>query len=186
MSSASYSYHVTSRVAVSCSDCGTQWMKSKYTLGEWQGRCRSCAQKVRCADPARRAQLSASARRQVIAQGGIPNAVHLTSERVRGSRNVNWRRGKSGPNHPNWKGGITPESKAARETTAYKEWRAAVFNRDSFTCRSCGEKGGRLHAHHVVAFKDDRSLRLELSNGLTLCVPCHKRTHNYGRKRRTA
>ncbi len=60
------------------------------------------------------------------------------------------------------------------------DWRKAVFARDSYTCRECGAKGGRLHAHHVKPYKAFPKLRHVLDNGLTLCVPCHKKTDTYG------
>ena len=61
-----------------------------------------------------------------------------------------------------------------------REWRTTVFKRDDFTCRACGVKGGRLQAHHVKAFKAHPELRHVLSNGLTLCLDCHRKTDTYG------
>jgi predicted restriction endonuclease len=61
-----------------------------------------------------------------------------------------------------------------------REWRTAVFERDHYTCRDCGQAGGRLQAHHIEAFKARPDLRHELSNGLTLCIICHKKTDTYG------
>jgi nitrate/TMAO reductase-like tetraheme cytochrome c subunit len=56
------------------------------------------------------------------------------------------------------------------------EWRNAIFERDSYTCRECGAKG-RLHAHHIIEWADSAALRFELSNGITLCVDCHAAKH---------
>ncbi len=61
-----------------------------------------------------------------------------------------------------------------------REWRTSVFERDHYTCQDCGQIGGRLQAHHIEAFKARPDLRHELSNGLTLCIPCHKKTDTYG------
>lgn len=60
------------------------------------------------------------------------------------------------------------------------EWRKAVFTRDNYICRDCGVKGGRLHAHHIKPYKAFPEFRHVLYNGLTLCVPCHKKTDTYG------
>jgi HNH endonuclease len=75
-----------------------------------------------------------------------------------------------------------PERKADKHprhnaSFEYDEWRRAVFVRDDFTCQRCGTRGVRLHAHHVQAWKDSPDLRYEVSNGLTLCPPCHRAEH---------
>ena len=79
----------------------------------------------------------------------------------------------------------TPANEAARKTVQYKAWRAAVFERDDYTCQECGarSKAGervQLHADHIVPFAVAPELRLEITNGKTLCVPCHKNTPTYG------
>jgi len=57
----------------------------------------------------------------------------------------------------------------------YKAWRAKVYRRDGYTCRLCGAKGVTLNAHHIKRWKDRPDLRLEVRNGITLCVDCHIR-----------
>lgn len=84
-----------------------------------------------------------------------------------------------GPNSPQWKGGVTPKSKVERGSSKYREWRTAVFARDNYTCRKCGDsKGGNLHAHHVKSWADHPELRYDVSNGVTLCVDCHQEKHD--------
>jgi 5-methylcytosine-specific restriction endonuclease McrA len=61
-------------------------------------------------------------------------------------------------------------------------WRKAVFERDKWTCRRCGVKGGRLQAHHIKPYKGYPHLRYLLGNGKTLCIECHKKTATYGWK----
>lgn len=72
-----------------------------------------------------------------------------------------------------WKGGITPINLALRETFEYEEWRKLVFERDLYICQKCGEIGGKLQADHIKPFSLYPELRLELSNGQTLCKTCH-------------
>lgn len=64
-----------------------------------------------------------------------------------------------------------------RNSREYQEWRADVFERDHYTCQNCGQVGGMLNAHHIKPFKDYPDLRLEVSNGITLCLKCHKLAH---------
>ncbi len=84
--------------------------------------------------------------------------------------------------HNFWKGGKTLENKLARTQLPYKLWREAVFKRDDYTCQECKKRGGKLNAHHVKPFSLFPELRYVIDNGLTLCISCHKKTDNYGRR----
>lgn len=171
-------YYHKNRVEVTCSDCNVTWQKSECTLKEWKGRCRSCALKVRVNDPVYKAALSERSRQQVLRQGGIPNAVKITRERV------------TGENNPRWRGGITPHIMRVRCSPEYKQWRFDVFARDNFTCVMCGKAdSGHLHADHYPKpfsriFNEFLSLGIEAkdhaefwdtSNGRTLCATCHNK-----------
>lgn len=90
---------------------------------------------------------------------------------------------RRGENSNFWRGGKTAEAKIIRSSAEYRAWRKAVFERDDYTCQMCGQRGGRLHPDHIKRFSDFPELRLELSNGRTLCEDCHKQTPNYGRKK---
>jgi len=98
---------------------------------------------------------------------------------------------RSGLNHPNWMGGITPISKAVRVCTRYEEWRTSIFQRDNFICTHCGTRGGKLVAHHIIRFSKimrenhittlEEALQCEalwnVLNGMSLCKKCHKKEH---------
>ena len=64
-----------------------------------------------------------------------------------------------------------------RTTIDYKTWRLDVFKRDNFTCQSCGLRGTTLNAHHIKKWAKYPQLRFNVSNGVTLCVKCHKLIH---------
>lgn len=86
--------------------------------------------------------------------------------------------GKENPTHKgekniNWKGGVTPEHEKERKNIAYYDWRRKVFERDRFTCRVCFAKG-YVQANHIRPFRSHKELRTEITNGITLCIPCHK------------
>jgi hypothetical protein len=90
---------------------------------------------------------------------------------------------RRGPDSNFWRGGKTAEAKLLKSSAEYREWREAVFRRDWYTCQTCGEYGGKLHADHIKRFSDFPELRLDVNNGRTLCEACHKTTPNYGRKK---
>ena len=86
----------------------------------------------------------------------------------------------SGENHYNWKGGISPERSKLGMSIEYKEWRKKVFVRDNYTCQECEQRGGELNADHIKPYCLYKELALDLENGRTLCVECHRKTDTYG------
>jgi len=78
---------------------------------------------------------------------------------------------------------LTPIHSRIRESREYKVWRTSVFRRDNFTCLLCGTKKRPFHADHIKPFAYFPELRFVLENGRTLCVPCHKQTETWGRRK---
>lgn len=76
-----------------------------------------------------------------------------------------------------WKGGITSENKTIRASIEFCLWREAVFSRDDWTCRCCGERGKILHSHHIKNFSQFKKLRFIIDNGITFCRKCHREFH---------
>jgi hypothetical protein len=86
-----------------------------------------------------------------------------------------------GAKNPKWKGGITYQNDILRKISKGKLWRKAVFQRDNFTCQKCGQRGGRLVAHHIFNFADFPEYRYLVDNGITFCKKCHNEFHKkYG------
>ncbi len=81
-----------------------------------------------------------------------------------------------------WRGGVTEANILARNGAKTKEWRRAVFARDDWTCQMCGVRGGKLDADHIKPWSAYPELRYELSNGRTLCRPCHLKTDTWGHR----
>lgn len=83
-----------------------------------------------------------------------------------------------------WRGKKAPwdkTNKEQRNSPEYREWRDSVFQRDDYTCQKCGLRGGELNAHHIKPFAKYKDLRLDVSNGITLCIDCHKGEHQMKR-----
>jgi len=93
-----------------------------------------------------------------------------------------------GENNPHWNPNRTDEDRIyKRQYPEYKSWRAAVFQRDDFTCQRCGKRNGvYLNAHHLYSYAEYIDLRLDINNGITLCKNCHNEFHEiYGNKKNT-
>ena len=99
-----------------------------------------------------------------------------------GKHNPHPLKGGNPENHPNYKGGITPERQAFYASREWVESVKAVWERDNATCQQCGkhhnttEARGTFHIHHIVSFMV-RELRSEVSNLVLLCDTCHRWVH---------
>lgn len=83
---------------------------------------------------------------------------------------------KLGDKNPRWRGGLTSRRTMIFNSSAYRNWRIAVFMHDEFTCQMCGSGSGNLQAHHIHPVRyhlNDLSLFF-VDNGITLCKRCHK------------
>ena len=56
-------------------------------------------------------------------------------------------------------------------------WRDLIFIRDNYTCQICGQRGGKLNAHHIRPWRTYPELRFDTTNGITVCIQCHKKMH---------
>jgi 5-methylcytosine-specific restriction endonuclease McrA len=83
-----------------------------------------------------------------------------------------------GESHYAYTHGKHQRDKSDRRSAEYRQWRDAVYRRDNYTCRHCGDsRGGNLQAHHVKPYASNPELRYAVGNGLTLCQDCHERLH---------
>jgi HNH endonuclease/NUMOD3 motif len=169
-----------------CAKCAAEFVPSKL-----RSRAEAAAQKfcsVRCA------RLSIGNKKGMKNSGSFKNGGQAWNKGLKGfmaGRKVSEQTKRKislaqmGNKAPNWKGGISPMHERERKRANYGEWRKAVFERDNHTCQMCSarSKAGnrvRLNADHIKPFSKYPELRLELSNGRTLCEPCHRKTPTYG------
>lgn len=91
---------------------------------------------------------------------------------------------RTGPLSPLWiedRSLIKNQAHSLRWSADMKTWRKLVYEADNYICQICWNRscsGNRvvLNAHHIRRFADHLDLRHAVSNGVTLCEPCHKQT----------
>jgi len=92
-------------------------------------------------------------------------------------------KGKTGPDTPNWKGGITPERQSIYSSEKWKKAVISVWKRDCATCRRCRKhhnettNRGTFDIHHIAGFEYKR-FRCNQNNLILLCRSCHKYVHS--------
>jgi len=93
----------------------------------------------------------------------------------------------------NYDGGITKIDKLIRAMFEYRQWRSDCYERDRWTCQTCGHRGGYITVHHIESLHSiirENKIRTisdaticgelwDINNGITLCEGCHKLTDNY-------
>jgi len=101
--------------------------------------------------------------------------------------NAEYREKHIGFKNPNWKGGLTKreETLAHRLRAELRNWAKKFLESDNYICQKCGlrsKEKGIMEAHHIKSISKYPSLALDISNGITLCNICHRKTKSYGRK----
>jgi len=89
---------------------------------------------------------------------------------------------RSGKNHWNYKPDLTDEERNnKRNSPEDTKWRKDILKQDNDTCQCCFQEGGKLIAHHIESYGDNKELRTITSNGITLCEEHHIEFHKkYG------
>ncbi len=88
----------------------------------------------------------------------------------------------SGKNHPNYNSNLTDEEREKnRSRPGCNKWRKLIIKRDDNTSQCCFQEGGKLIAHHIENYANNKELGTVLSNGFLFCNKHHKKFHNkYG------
>lgn len=63
---------------------------------------------------------------------------------------------------------------------ALGNWARLIKENGDFKCKVCGVDGtySTLRSHHLLYKNNYPLLSLNINNGITLCIPCHKEVHN--------
>ena len=121
----------------------------------------------------RRFYVSGAVVRRTLVESGAE--IKTLADTLRGKR--------GGENNANYRPWLTEEDRnSRRDSHKSNAWRSAVFDRDAYSCLSCGDsKGGNLNAHHILPYSIAKNKRWDVENGATLCVKCHRSFHRqYG------
>ena len=94
---------------------------------------------------------------------------------------------RSGPDNPNWRGGVSTANFLARYKGTYIVWRRRAIRIKGNICSVCGKdlkercphcgRASDTHVHHIQEFAENPDLRFSLDNVVILCEPCHKEYH---------
>lgn len=77
-----------------------------------------------------------------------------------------------------WSGFTKPESVRVWKSKKAKHWSKAVLSRDDYTCKMCHRRGSDMEAHHIKTRSARPDLVYDLSNGVCLCIACHRSIFN--------
>jgi len=71
---------------------------------------------------------------------------------------------------------LLKKSERKDKDSAYIDWRLQVYKRDNHECKmKNNECKGRIEAHHILPWRDHKSLRYDINNGICLCKYHHPR-----------
>lgn len=100
-------------------------------------------------------------------------------------------KGRTGKDHPSWKGGGTPERQAFYASDEWKSACVDVWHRSDAKCEKCGmdhrcidREEYKFHVHHVYSFTKYPEHRSDVDNLMLLCQDCHRWVHSKKNKRR--
>lgn len=79
-------------------------------------------------------------------------------------------------------------AKKRRYSRRYLRVRNAVLMRDEYTCQfpECGKTGVKMIVHHIIRYSDNKALRQNKFNLITLCNNCHNKKVNGKEKKYAA
>ncbi len=85
------------------------------------------------------------------------------------------RRARSGSNSNFWRGSVTTERASIARWS--RDQAPKVHAQYDYTCQECSQRGGKLHAHHIIPVWRDPGRGRELGNLITVCDRCHRSIH---------
>lgn len=83
---------------------------------------------------------------------------------------------RRGENSNFWKGGVTSDRTSIGAWT--RTVAPQVHEKYSYICQSCGNQGGRLHAHHLLPVYSHPDQAYDFDNLVSVCQQCHTAIHS--------
>lgn len=161
---------LTPKGTKSCGCLIGQATGKKLAKPKVQLNCENCHQQffVHQSEVKARKCCSRKCRYQYMRANKAPNAGG--GEWMKGSKNINWRDGKSKERH----------AQRDADGAELRRWRRQIYYNNSYMCQRCKTppiKSRQLVAHHIAPWSFFPELRFEINNGITLCIQCHKALH---------
>ena len=85
------------------------------------------------------------------------------------------RAARSGAASNFWRGGVSDERAAIAAWTTTQA--PKVHHQYDYVCQSCGKRGGKLHAHHILPVWLRPERGRDLGNLISVCDLCHRSIH---------
>jgi len=88
---------------------------------------------------------------------------------------------QAGEKHHNYKGGTSPERQRMYVSGEGKAFLRNIYKRDNYHCQMCGapkRDPKSLHVHHIASWAENKALRFDEKNVITLCRSCHQWVHS--------
>lgn len=145
-----------------CKTCNEEKELEKFVNqdGKYRFKCKECKNKAR--------------RTGRVSQTRFKLGGHPGKEFQKGL--VPWYKIKN-VSHPSKGKGVS----LSKDSIKTKNWCKKVKERDGNKCLKCGSTF-MLAAHHIIPWKENESLRFDISNGMSLCCSCHAKEEGLGIK----
>jgi len=111
---------------------------------------------------------------------GLKRAYHfnLTPEQKQARRERSKQFTRRGAESHFWKGGVTENRVAIGAWT--RAGAPQIHEKFDYVCQECGDRGGQLHAHHILPVYAHPEKAYDLNNLITVCEDCHRSIHSQG------
>lgn len=128
--------------------------------------------------------LKEKTRIKYICHCGAPHEMYMSNFKKGNKCKECKRRNFQGVKNHNFNPNLSEDDRleVGRYEEGYKFWRKSVYRKYDYKCDVCKKDSDNdLTAHHLEGYAENPKLRTDVSNGVCLCIECHKKFHSkYG------